>query len=128
MSQLALSSYSEAYVGRDHNANYGSGNFTVNNQVLQQRRPIDWEICGTKEEEKVYGQYSEYRHGDIQIIGPIYSERVKKFDWSVGRYVPFDCERSIVLGKIVSGEGMGTIVTVEAYEGRDAAEVCILAF
>ncbi|KAK1234277.1 hypothetical protein PQX77_002523 [Marasmius sp. AFHP31] len=120
------SSCSEVHTGRDQNINYGPGPFTINNdnRVVQQKvaRRTRWRIQGTEEEEERYAEYGEYKHGDIQIIGAIHSERVKKtrYDPTTGLRVPVDCERSIVLGKIVSGEGIGTIVTVESYEGEDA--------
>ncbi|KAK1226635.1 hypothetical protein PQX77_010382 [Marasmius sp. AFHP31] len=122
------SSCSEAHIGRDQNNNYGSGPVTINNdnRVVQQTvaRQTRWQIQGTEEEEERYAEYGEYKHGDIQIIEPIHTERVTKtrYDPTTGCYVAVDCdcERSIVLGKIVSGEGIGTIVTVESYEGEDA--------
>ncbi|KAK1221297.1 hypothetical protein PQX77_015897 [Marasmius sp. AFHP31] len=121
------SSCSEAHIGRDQNNNYGPGPFTINNdnRVVQQTvaRQTRWRIQGTEEEEERYAEYGEYKHGDIQIIGRIHTERVKnRYDPTTGQRVPVDCdcERSIVLGKIVSGEGIGTIVTVESYEGKDA--------
>ncbi|KAK1221296.1 hypothetical protein PQX77_015896 [Marasmius sp. AFHP31] len=121
------SSCSEAHIGRDQNNNYGNGPVTINNdnRVVQQTvtRRTRWRIQGTEEEEERYAEYGEYKHGDIQIIGAIHSERVTtRYDPTTGQYVPVDCdcERSIVLGKIVSGEGIGTIVTVESYEGEDA--------
>ncbi|KAK1225682.1 hypothetical protein PQX77_011365 [Marasmius sp. AFHP31] len=119
------SSCSEGHIGRDQNNNYGSGPITINNdnRVVQQTvaRRTRWRIQGTEEEEERYAEYSEYKHGDIHIIGAIHSERVKdRYDTTTRRYVPINCERSIALGKIVSGEGIGTIVTVESYEGEDA--------
>ncbi|KAJ8083398.1 hypothetical protein PM082_009270 [Marasmius tenuissimus] len=118
-----LDSCSGVHIGRDQNANYGPGPYTVNydNRIIQHRtRSTYRHVRGTDEEEAQYEEYSEYRHSDIQIIGKIHSERLTKSDSKTGRDVPLDCEKSIVLGRIVSGEGMGTIVTVEAYEGSDA--------
>ncbi|KAJ8083396.1 hypothetical protein PM082_009268 [Marasmius tenuissimus] len=127
------SSRSEVYIGRDSNANYGPGAYTVNydNRIVQQRRPIDWDIRGTEEEERQYGQYGEYKHGDIEIIGTIDRKRIHRtyYDRTIKRFVPFNCQQSIVLARIVSGERVGTIVTVEAYEGSDAPKVvCIASF
>ncbi|KAK1225545.1 hypothetical protein PQX77_011515 [Marasmius sp. AFHP31] len=117
-------SCSEGHIGRDQNINYGDGPFTINydNRVVQQTvaRQTRWRIQGTKEEEERYAEYGEHKHGDIQIIGSIHTERVERYNPTTRRYAPINCERSIVLGKIVSGEGVGTIVTVESYEGEDA--------
>ncbi|KAJ8083390.1 hypothetical protein PM082_009262 [Marasmius tenuissimus] len=119
-------SCSGVHIGRDQSVNNGPGPLTVNydNRVVQQTvaRRVERHIQGTVEEEKGYAEYGEYKHGDIQIIGAIHSERInlKRYNPATGRYVPVDCQRSIVLGRIISGEGVGTIVTVEAYEGDDA--------
>jgi len=68
-------------------------------------------------------QYGEYKRGDIQLLQMIYREQVKKFDRETRQLIPIDCERSIFLGKIVSGDEKGTIVTVECFEGQSAPEV-----
>ncbi|KAJ8087353.1 hypothetical protein PM082_006183 [Marasmius tenuissimus] len=132
---------------RDQNVNTGFGNFTVNNQVIQQTQPRYRYIRGTEEEEAEYEeasktchslivlhadsgrifQYGEYKRSDIRLCQEIHRERITKiYDWTTNQYIPIDCERSIFLGEIVSGDGRGTIVTVEAYDGRDAPDVCIL--
>ncbi|KAJ8083402.1 hypothetical protein PM082_009274 [Marasmius tenuissimus] len=120
------SSRSEVYIGRDSNANYGSGAYTINydNRIIQHRPRSTYRyIRGrTEEEEAEYEEYGEYRHSDIQIIGKIHSEQLKRYDPTTRRTVRIDCKRSIVLGVIVSGEGVGAMATVEAYEGSDAPE------
>ncbi|KAJ8087504.1 hypothetical protein PM082_006335 [Marasmius tenuissimus] len=130
LSQNALDSDEQKNVAmgpeRDRNSNYGLGSFTVNSSVIQQTvtRRLKWYIQGTKEEEEKYEEYGEYKHGDIQFFKPIHHERLRgRYDSTTKQWVTADCERSIVLGQIVSGEGKGTIVTVEAFEGRNAPEV-----
>ncbi|KAJ8083385.1 hypothetical protein PM082_009257 [Marasmius tenuissimus] len=106
---------------RDNNANYGLGSYTINydNRVIQQTRSTyRRHVRGTEEEEAEYAEYGEYRHGDIQLLKMIDCERV--FDRRTGRFI--ECKRCIFVGKVMSGEGIGTIVTVEAYEGSDAPE------
>ncbi|KAK1222951.1 hypothetical protein PQX77_014187 [Marasmius sp. AFHP31] len=134
-----------AHYGRDHNVNNSSGILTVNNdyrRIIQQARPIMWHIRGSEEEEAEYDQvckteswslpalsdhtswnfqYGEYRRGDIELLQRIHHETLTKWDEEAGLYVPLRCERSIWLGKIVSGDGKGTIVTVVSYQGQDAA-------
>ncbi|KAL0062298.1 hypothetical protein AAF712_010867, partial [Marasmius tenuissimus] len=108
---------------RDHNVNNGPGNFTVNNNnIVQQKtaRRIKWHIQGSEEEEAEYEEYGEYRRSDIQLLKMIHHEK-RVFDREKGGFV--ECERSIFMGQVVSGDGKGTIVTVEAYEGRDAPEM-----
>ncbi|KAJ8083394.1 hypothetical protein PM082_009266 [Marasmius tenuissimus] len=127
MSHPLPDSCSKVHIGRDQNVNHGHGPYTVNydNRVIQHRtRSTYRHIQGqTEEEEAEYEEYGEYRHGDIQIIGTIHSEKLLgKFDWMTMKYAPFDCQKSVMLGRIVSGEGVGTMVTVEAYEGSDAPE------
>ena len=39
------------------------------------------------------------------------------------RLVPIDCEQSVFLAEIVSGDAKGTIVTVECFRGQNATEV-----
>ncbi|KAJ8087343.1 hypothetical protein PM082_006173 [Marasmius tenuissimus] len=98
---------------RDHNINSGPGAFTINNdnRVMQQARSTYRHIRGTEEEEAEYEEYREYKRGDIQLLQLIH--RQKTFWHS-------DCERSIFIGRVVAGDGIGNIVTVEAYGGRDA--------
>ena len=69
-------------------------------------------------------QYGEYKRGDIQPLREIHRERIKAgYDRETRQFSPFDCERSVFLGKIVSGDEKGTIVTVECFEGPSAPEV-----
>ncbi|KAJ8092701.1 hypothetical protein PM082_007030 [Marasmius tenuissimus] len=109
---------------RDHNVNNGSGNFNVHNNtsVIQQAQRIRWYIRGTEEEEEEYDQYNEYRRSDIRLLQKIYHERLVKWDDKIREEVPFDCERAIWLGEIVSGDQKGTRVTVVGYQGRNASE------
>ncbi|KAK1222945.1 hypothetical protein PQX77_014181 [Marasmius sp. AFHP31] len=109
-------------IGRDYNVNRGTGTFTVNNdnRVVEQTRPITWHIQGTEEEEEEYDQYSEYRRSDVRLFQRIHHERLKEWDSETAQYVLSECERSIWLGEILSGDGKGNIVTVVSYEGQDA--------
>ncbi|KAJ8083389.1 hypothetical protein PM082_009261 [Marasmius tenuissimus] len=107
---------------RDHNVNNGPGNFTVNNNNIVQQttaRRIKWHIQGSEEEEAEYEEYGEYRRSDIQLLKMIHHEK-RVFDREKGGFA--ECERSIFMGQVLSGDGKGTIITVEAYEGRDAPE------
>ncbi|KAJ8092682.1 hypothetical protein PM082_007011 [Marasmius tenuissimus] len=108
------------HIARDHNVNTGSGSFIVNN--VQQARTIPRHIEGTEEEEAEYGQYGEYRRSDVRLLKTIHTEKLVKWDKESRRHVPFDCERSIWFGEIVSGVEKGRIVTVVSYQGRDAPE------
>ncbi|KAJ8092714.1 hypothetical protein PM082_007043 [Marasmius tenuissimus] len=108
---------------RDHNVNNGSGNFNVHNtSVIQQAKRIRWYIQGTDEEEEEYDQYNEYRRSDIRLLRKIHHEILGEWDRETRRYVPLDCERSVWLGEIMSGDQKGTIVTVVGYQGRNASE------
>ncbi|KAJ8092680.1 hypothetical protein PM082_007009 [Marasmius tenuissimus] len=123
----AQPSYSDSELvrlGRDHNVNNGFGNFTVNNdnRVTQQKNSIRWHIRGTEEEEEEYDQYNEYRRGDIRLFQQICFEKLDKWDQRACRHVPSDCEQSVFLGEVLSGEGKGTIVTVVSHQGQDAPE------
>ncbi|KAK1221166.1 hypothetical protein PQX77_016031 [Marasmius sp. AFHP31] len=123
-----ISSNSElrlVHVERDYNLNSGAGDFTVNNdnRIIRQKRQIRWHIRGTKEEEAEYDQYGEYRRSDIRLLHLIQRETLRGVDdGEMGQSVSFDCERSIFFGKVLLGEGKGTIVTVVSYEGQDAPE------
>ncbi|KAJ8087361.1 hypothetical protein PM082_006191 [Marasmius tenuissimus] len=109
-------------IGRDQNVNNGSGSITVDNRIIQQTivRRINWYIQGTVEEEEEYEQYGEYKRSDIRMYQEIHRERVNIYDRMADEFALIDCERSIFLGEIVSGDGIGNIVTVEAYGKRDA--------
>ncbi|KAJ8092722.1 hypothetical protein PM082_007051 [Marasmius tenuissimus] len=109
--------------GRDHNVNNGSGNFNVHNtSLIQQARPIQWYIRGTDEEEEKYDQYNEYRRSDIRLLRKIHHEILSEWDRETRRYVRLDCERSVWLGEIMSGDQKGTIVTVVCYQGHNTSE------
>ncbi|KAJ8092465.1 hypothetical protein PM082_023718 [Marasmius tenuissimus] len=111
-------------IERDYNVNRGTGTFTVNNDnsVVEQTRPITWYIQGTEEEEEEYDQYSEYRRSDVRLLQRIHHERLKEWDSEAAQDVLSECERSIWLGEILSGDRKGNIVTVVSYEGQDAPE------
>ncbi|KAJ8092687.1 hypothetical protein PM082_007016 [Marasmius tenuissimus] len=110
--------------GRDQNIINGSGTFNVHNNtsVIQQAQRIRWYIRGTDEEEGEYDQYNEYRRSDIRFLQKIHHEILSKWDRETCRYVPLDCERSVWLGKIMTGDQKGVIVTVVCYQGRNASE------
>ncbi|KAJ8092458.1 hypothetical protein PM082_023711 [Marasmius tenuissimus] len=112
------------HIGRDQNVNNGPGSLIVNNnnRITQESRPIRWYIQGTEAEEAEYDQYGEYRRGDIQLLRMIHRRNLEKWDRKTHRHV-FDCEQSVWLGEIVSGNEKGTIVTVECYQGQGAPEV-----
>ncbi|KAJ8087391.1 hypothetical protein PM082_006221 [Marasmius tenuissimus] len=102
---------------RDQNVNTGLGNLTVNNQTFQQTRSRSRYIRGTEEEEAEYEEYGEYKRGDIELLERIHHE-ARVFDRRRGCHI--ECERSIFVGKVLTGEGKGAIVTVESYQGREA--------
>ncbi|KAJ8092473.1 hypothetical protein PM082_023726 [Marasmius tenuissimus] len=109
-------------VGRDYNVNSGSGIFIVNNRtkVIKGARSIRVHIQGTEEEEEEYDQYFEYRRSDIRLLRKIHHGRV--WDSKKGPLYPSNCERSVWLAEILSGDGKGSIVTVVSYQGQDAPE------
>ncbi|KAK1229463.1 hypothetical protein PQX77_007481 [Marasmius sp. AFHP31] len=111
-------------IGRDYNVNSGPGIFIVKNdsRVIHQTRPIMWYIRGNEEDEAEYDQYGEFRRSDVRLLQRIYHEKLKERDSDLDQYVPFDCEQSIWLGEILSGDGKGKIVTVVSYQGKDAPE------
>ncbi|KAK1233191.1 hypothetical protein PQX77_003667, partial [Marasmius sp. AFHP31] len=108
-------------VERDYNVNSGSGIFIVNNRTkfIQGARSIRLHIQGTEEEEEEYDQYFEYRRSDIRLLRKIHHEKV----WDLRLCVQIDCERSVWLAEILSGDGKGRIVTVVSYQGQDAPEI-----
>ncbi|KAK1228049.1 hypothetical protein PQX77_008928 [Marasmius sp. AFHP31] len=105
---------------RDLNINSGSGTFTINNdnRVIQQARSTYRHIRGTEEEEAEYEEYGEYKRGDIQLLERIYHEKSGMFDYRRGQLTK--CERNIYIGQVMAGDGIGRIVTVEAFTGDDA--------
>ncbi|KAK1228048.1 hypothetical protein PQX77_008927 [Marasmius sp. AFHP31] len=121
---LAMDAYSmsSSLSWRDSNVNNGSGTFTINNdnRVIQQSRSTWRHIRGTEEEEAEYEEYGEYKRGDIRLLERIYHERRERFDHQRGQFTA--CERNIFIGQVVAGDGIGKIVTVEAFAGHDAPE------
>ncbi|KAJ8087363.1 hypothetical protein PM082_006193 [Marasmius tenuissimus] len=117
--ELAVGIYSMPL--RDNNINNGPGTLTVNNdnRIIQQSRSTARHIRGTEEEEAEYEEYGEYKRGDVQLLERIHHEE-RVFNWERGRYM--ECERGIFIGKILTGDGKGAIVTVESYKGREAPE------
>ncbi|KAK1217348.1 hypothetical protein PQX77_020009, partial [Marasmius sp. AFHP31] len=117
-SELSVNVYSISW--RDLNINSGPGTFIINNdnRAIRQARSTYRHIRGTEEEEAEYEEYSEYKRGDIQLLKRIYHEKCGTFDHWRGQLTK--CERNIFIGRVVAGDGIGQIVTVEAFAGRDA--------
>ncbi|KAJ8092470.1 hypothetical protein PM082_023723 [Marasmius tenuissimus] len=108
-------------IGRDFNVNSGSGIFIVNNRTkfIQGAQSIRLHIQGTEEEEEEYDQYFEYRRSDIRLLRKVHHETV----WDRRNFTPLNCERSVWLAEVLSGDGKGRIVTVVSYQGHDAPEI-----
>ncbi|KAK1226812.1 hypothetical protein PQX77_010194, partial [Marasmius sp. AFHP31] len=103
---------------RNQVINNGSGTITIINdsRIINHARSTQRHTQGTEEEEVEYDQYTEYKSCEVQPLELIHREKV--WDRTTLQFV--DCERSIWLGKIVSGFEKGTIVTIECYRGQDA--------